>query len=85
MEMLQWYADLSRRESPGQHLRPIETDLVVAELFAWIWWEDLSYLEGLDTEATQRLGQHVHPTLGQDQRGPPGTVCTDTDATTRDV
>ena len=30
----------------------IETDLIVAELFAWIWWEDLSYLEGLDTEMT---------------------------------
>ena len=30
----------------------IETDLIVSELFAWIWWEDLSYLEGLDTEVT---------------------------------
>ena len=51
--MLQWYADLIEEgKAQGCIRTDIETDLIVAELFAWIWWEDLSYLEGLDTEVT---------------------------------
>jgi AcrR family transcriptional regulator len=54
-EMLQWYADLVEEgKAQGSIRTDIETDLIVAELFAWIWWEDLSYLEGLDTEVTLR-------------------------------
>ena len=53
MEMLRWYADLVEEgKAQGSIRADIETDLIVAELFAWIWWEDLSYLEGLDTEMT---------------------------------
>ena len=53
MEMLRWYADLVEEgKAQGTIRGDIETDLIVAELFAWIWWEDLSYLEGLDTEMT---------------------------------
>lgn len=53
VEMLQWYDDLVEEGKAQGSLRTdIETDLIVAELFAWIWWEDLSYLEGLDTEMT---------------------------------
>ena len=53
MEMLRWYADLVEEgKTQGSIRRNIDTDLIVAELFAWIWWEDLSYLEGLDTEVT---------------------------------
>jgi AcrR family transcriptional regulator len=53
VEMLQWYADLVEEgKAQGTIRTDIETDLIVAELFAWIWWEDLSYLEGLDTEMT---------------------------------
>ena len=53
VEMLRWYADLVEEgKAQGSIRRDIETELIVAELFAWIWWEDLSYLEGLDTEAT---------------------------------
>jgi AcrR family transcriptional regulator len=53
VEMLQWYADLIEEgKAQGCIRTDIETDLTVAELFAWIWWEDLSYLEGLDTEMT---------------------------------
>jgi TetR/AcrR family transcriptional regulator, fatty acid metabolism regulator protein len=53
MEMLRWYADLVEEgKAQGSIRDDIETELIVAELFAWIWWEDLSYLEGLDTEAT---------------------------------
>jgi AcrR family transcriptional regulator len=52
-EMLRWYADLVEEGKAQGSIRPdIDTDLIVAELFAWIWWEDLSYLEGLDTEVT---------------------------------
>lgn len=52
-EMLRWYADLVEEgKAQGSVRRDIDTDLIVAELFAWIWWEDLSYLEGLDTQAT---------------------------------
>jgi len=53
VEMLQWYADLVEEgKTQGAIRTDIETDLIVAELFAWIWWEDLSYLEGLDTDMT---------------------------------
>jgi TetR/AcrR family fatty acid metabolism transcriptional regulator len=53
VEMLQWYAELiDEGKTQGCIRTDIETDLIVAELFAWIWWEDLSYLEGLDTEMT---------------------------------
>ena len=52
-EMLQWYADLIEEgKTQGCIRADIDTDLIVAELFAWIWWEDLSYLEGLDTKVT---------------------------------
>jgi len=53
VEMLRWYADLIEEgKAQGTIRADIETDLIVAELFAWIWWEDLSYLEGLDREST---------------------------------
>jgi TetR/AcrR family transcriptional regulator, fatty acid metabolism regulator protein len=53
VEMLRWYADLVEEgKAQGTIRSDIETDLIVSELFAWIWWEDLSYLEGLDTEMT---------------------------------
>jgi AcrR family transcriptional regulator len=53
VEMLRWYADLIEEgKAQGSIRADIDTDLIVAELFAWIWWEDLSYLEGLDTNST---------------------------------
>jgi AcrR family transcriptional regulator len=53
MEMLRWYGELVEEgKAQGSIRNDIETELIVAELFAWIWWEDLSYLEGLDTEVT---------------------------------
>jgi AcrR family transcriptional regulator len=55
VEMLRWYADLIEEgKAQGTIRADIETDLIVSELFAWIWWEDLSYLEGLDTDVTLR-------------------------------
>lgn len=53
VEMFRWYADLVEEgKAQGTIRTDIETDLIVSELFAWIWWEDLSYLEGLDTDVT---------------------------------
>ncbi len=53
IEMLRWYADLVEEGKEQGSIRPdIDTDIIVAELFAWIWWEDLSYLEGVDTDVT---------------------------------
>ncbi len=55
MQMLHWYSDLLEEgKAQGTVRADIETDLIVSELFAWIWWEDLSYLEGLDTDVTLR-------------------------------
>jgi AcrR family transcriptional regulator len=74
MDMLLWYADLVEEgKAQGCIRTDIETDLIVAELFAWIWWEDLSYLEGLDTEMTlkgsanmfARLLDRISPDTGR--------------------
>ena len=74
--MLRWYADLVEEgKAQGSIRTDIETDLIVAELFAWIWWEDLSYLEGLDTEMTltgsanmfARLLDRISPATGAAQ------------------
>jgi AcrR family transcriptional regulator len=48
----------------------VDTDIVVSEIFAWIWWEDLSYLRGLDpkgiqmrsTEMFARILNEIQPT-----------------------
>jgi AcrR family transcriptional regulator len=74
MDMLRWYAELVEEgKAQGCIRTDIETDLIVAELFAWIWWEDLSYLEGLDTEMTlkgsanmfARLLDRISPDTGR--------------------
>jgi hypothetical protein len=63
-EMLRWYAQLvDEGKSQGTIRSDIATDLIVAELFAWIWWEDLSYLEGLDTEVTLQGSANMLATL----------------------
>ncbi len=76
MEMLRWYTDLVEEgKTQGTIRSDIETDLIVAELFAWIWWEDLSYLEGLDTGMTlkgsanmfARLLDRISPATGGTQ------------------
>jgi len=38
----------------------VDSDQAVADLFAWIYWEDLSYLEGLDHEFTQRNSAEMY-------------------------
>ncbi len=82
MEMLQWYADLIEEGKAQGSIRPdIETDLIVAELFAWIWWEDLSYLEGLDTEATLRGSANMFTRLlARISVAPPSAILRDPDA-----
>ena len=32
----------------------VDPELVVDELYAWIWWEDLSYLRGLDPKSIEK-------------------------------
>lgn len=32
----------------------VDSDLIVDELYAWIWWEDLSYLRGLDPKGIEK-------------------------------
>jgi AcrR family transcriptional regulator len=64
IEMLRWYADLVEEGKAQGAIRfDVDTELIVAELFAWIWWEDLSYLEGLDTEATLRASANMFARL----------------------
>jgi TetR/AcrR family fatty acid metabolism transcriptional regulator len=73
LEMLRWYADLVEDgKAQGSIRNDIDTELIVAELFAWIWWEDLSYLEGLDTEATLKASADMFERLLAriDGRGP---------------
>lgn len=38
----------------------IDSEQAVADLFAWIYWEDLSYLEGLDHEFTTRNSAEMY-------------------------
>jgi AcrR family transcriptional regulator len=94
VEMLRWYTDLVEEgKAQGSIRTDIETDLIVSELFAWIWWEDLSYLEGLDTEMTlkgsanmfarllDRIGPVQKPTglqvVGEPTGPQPSTTATD--------
>jgi AcrR family transcriptional regulator len=64
VEMLRWYADLvDEGKAQGTIRTDIETDLIVSELFAWIWWEDLSYLEGLDTQVTLKASANLFTRL----------------------
>lgn len=51
----QWFTDLVEEgKAQGSIRADISTQVIVAQLIAWIWWEDLSYLEAIDIEATQR-------------------------------
>jgi AcrR family transcriptional regulator len=71
MEMLRWYTDLVEEgKAQGTIRSDSATDLIVAELFAWIWWEDLSYLEGLDTEMTLKGSANMFARL-LDRISPP--------------
>jgi AcrR family transcriptional regulator len=64
LEMLRWYANLIEEgKAQGSIRTDMETDLIVSELFAWIWWEDLSYLEGVDTEVTLKASADLFTRL----------------------
>ena len=90
IEMLRWYTDLVEEgKAQGTIQGEIETDLIVAELLAWIWWEDLSYLEGLDTQMTlkgsanmfarllDRISPAQSPAMAPAAADQPGTRMTD--------
>ncbi len=44
----------------GSIARDVDSKQAVADLYAWIYWEDLSYLEGLDHEFTQRNSAEMY-------------------------
>lgn len=55
--------DLIGRGKAQGCVRPdVDVDVVVSQIYAWIWWEDLSYLRGLDAaliakESKEMLGR----------------------------
>ena len=54
---------LSRMIEDGKteaSVRPdVDCDFIVSELYAWIWWEDLSYLRGLDPKSIEKLSAEM--------------------------
>lgn len=41
-------------KAQGTVREDVDSDLIVDELYAWIWWEDLSYLRGLDPKRIKK-------------------------------
>lgn len=41
-------------KAQGTVREDVDPELVVDELYAWIWWEDLSYLRGLDPKSIEK-------------------------------
>lgn len=59
-ELRQWFTDLiDRGKAQGSIRADVETDLAVGQLIAWIWWEDLSYLEGFDMDVTRKVSAEM--------------------------
>ena len=47
-------------KTEGCIARDVDVRQAVADLYAWIYWEDLSYLEGLDHEFTRRNSAEMY-------------------------
>jgi AcrR family transcriptional regulator len=59
-EMLGRYADLVEEGKAQGTIRvDIDTDMIVSDLFAWIWWEDLSYLNSSDPNVTVKSSEEM--------------------------
>ena len=41
-------------KASGMVREDVDSELIVDELYAWIWWEDLSYLRGLDAKGIEK-------------------------------
>ena len=48
----------------------VDTDVVVSEIFAWIWWEDLSYLRGLDPKGIRMRSTEMFARILNEIRRP---------------
>jgi len=60
LELRQWFTSLIEKGKAQGVLRSdVATDVMVGQLIAWIWWEDLSYLEALDMEVVQRVSAEM--------------------------
>lgn len=54
-EIMDAVARVVERGKTDGSVRPdVDTDIIVAEIFAWIWWEDLSYLRALDPKGIEK-------------------------------
>lgn len=55
-------------KADGCFRRDTDEEVIVSELFAWIWWEDLSHLRGLDpatiTKGSSEMFQRILTSLG---------------------
>jgi hypothetical protein len=47
-------------KAQGCIAQDVDVMQAVADLYAWIYWEDLSYLEGLDHEFTERNSAEMY-------------------------
>lgn len=60
LQLRQWFIDLIEEgKAQGSIRNDVETNVAVGQFIAWIWWEDLSYLEGLDMEVASRVSAEM--------------------------
>ncbi len=45
---------IEQGKSEGTIRHDADAEFIVSELYAWIWWEDLSYLRGLDPASIEK-------------------------------
>lgn len=59
-EIMDAVARVVERGKADGSVRPdIDTEIIVAEIFAWIWWEDLSHLRALDPKGIARRSGEI--------------------------
>jgi AcrR family transcriptional regulator len=80
-EMLEAFVQiLEGGKVQGSVAPEVDSDQAVADLFAWIYWEDLSYLEGLDHEFTHRNSAEMYGRILKRISAPSGCNETNTGA-----
>lgn len=57
---------LEEGKAQGSVRADADTELVVSQLYAWIWWEDLSYLSELDQESVKKTSADMFGRILQD-------------------
>jgi AcrR family transcriptional regulator len=64
---------LEQGKAQGVVRADLDSELAVSELYAWIWWEDLSYLAGLDPDSTRKRSAEMYGRLLRDIAAPSGS------------